>query len=62
MKMTAIITCPACGSKTEAEIPEGACLISWDCPACQAMLRPKPRDCYVFCSYADRRCPTATPI
>ena len=33
MKMTAIITCPACGTKTEAEIPEGACLISWDCPA-----------------------------
>ena len=44
MKMTVIITCPACGTKTEAEIPEGACLISWDCPACPAVLRPKPED------------------
>jgi len=59
MKMTAIITCPTCGTKTEGEIPEDACLIFWDCPACRTTLRPKPGDCCVFCSYADRRCPTA---
>ena len=62
MKLEATITCPACGTMTKAEIPEGACLIVWDCPACQTALRPKPGDCCVFCSYADRRCPTAPPI
>ena len=61
MTITAIITCPVCGTNTEAEIPKEACQFFWDCPACQTLLRPKPGDCCVFCSYADRRCPTAEP-
>ena len=61
IKVTATITCPTCGANTEAEIPEDACQIVWDCPACRTALRPKQGDCCVFCSYADRRCPTAPP-
>ena len=57
--LTAVITCPLCGVNTEAEIPEGACQFFWDCPACGGVVRPKPGDCCVFCSYADRRCPSA---
>ncbi|MGE0158724.1 MAG: GDCCVxC domain-containing (seleno)protein [Gemmatimonadales bacterium] len=59
--LTAVITCPHCQTRTEAVIPGNACQFFWECPACQKMLRPKPGDCCVFCSYADRRCPTASP-
>ena len=60
--LTAVITCPLCGAKTEAVIPEGACQFFWDCPGCGGVLRPKPGDCCVFCSYADWRCPSAPPV
>lgn len=56
--LTARIACPLCRKVTEAAIPEGACQFFWDCPACGGVLRPKPGDCCVFCSYADRRCPS----
>ena len=52
-----IITCPLCGTGTEAEIPEDACQFFWDCPVCGEVLRPKPGDCCVFCSYGSVKCP-----
>ncbi|WP_412069979.1 GDCCVxC domain-containing (seleno)protein [Rubrivirga sp. IMCC43871] len=55
--LTATITCPECGTPTEAEMPTDACVFFWDCPACAAVIRPKAGDCCVFCSYADRPCP-----
>lgn len=57
--LTAVITCPECGEATEEPIPEGACLFFWKCPACSTVLRPEAGDCCVFCSFGDRRCPTA---
>ena len=56
-ELTATITCPACGTATEATMPSDACVFFWDCPACGAVVRPKPGDCCVFCSYADQPCP-----
>ncbi len=56
---TAVITCPLCGAKTDAVMPEGACQFFWDCPGCGDVLRPKAGDCCVFCSYADRACPSS---
>jgi hypothetical protein len=40
-------------------MPFDACLYFWDCPACGAVVRPKPGDCCVFCSYGSIRCPPA---
>jgi hypothetical protein len=38
-------------------MPSDACQFFYDCPGCGAVLRPKPGDCCVFCSYGDRPCP-----
>jgi hypothetical protein len=38
-------------------MPTDACQYVYDCPACGAVLKPKPGDCCVFCSYADTPCP-----
>lgn len=54
---TATITCPRCGARTVEEMPEDACLHWFACPACGELLRPKPGDCCVFCSYGDATCP-----
>jgi hypothetical protein len=51
------ITCPHCGH-TETEImPTTACQYFYDCKACGALLKPKPWDCCVFCSYGSVKCP-----
>lgn len=51
------ITCPSCGAVTVETMPEDYCLWFFDCPACHARLTPKPGDCCIFCSYADKPCP-----
>jgi hypothetical protein len=51
------ITCPECGSATRVCMPIDACQFFWECPACGALLKPKPGDCCVFCSYGDAPCP-----
>ena len=38
-------------------MPTNACWFFYDCTACGAVLRPKPGDCCVFCSWGDMRCP-----
>ncbi len=51
------ITCPQCGySKTET-MPQDACLFFYECQSCHALLRPKPGDCCVFCSFGSVVCP-----
>lgn len=52
-----IITCPTCGHRSEEEMPTNACLFFYDCPQCNARLKPKPGDCCVFCSYGSVPCP-----
>lgn len=54
---TARLTCPHCGAVSTAAMPTDACQFFFDCPACAAVLRPRPGDCCVFCSYGDVRCP-----
>lgn len=34
-----------------------ACQYFYDCKGCGAVLRPQGRDCCVFCSYGDVKCP-----
>lgn len=51
------ITCPTCQAKTEQTMPEDACQFFWECPDCEIVLKPKPGDCCVFCSYGTVPCP-----
>ncbi|HEY3950360.1 GDCCVxC domain-containing (seleno)protein [Phenylobacterium sp.] len=51
------LTCPACGGRTTETMPTDACQYFYDCPVCHAVLKPKPGDCCVFCSYGDTPCP-----
>jgi hypothetical protein len=51
------LTCPECGEPSRTIMPTDACVYFYQCPECQALLRPKPGDCCVYCSYGDKRCP-----
>ncbi|HKS93937.1 MAG TPA: GDCCVxC domain-containing (seleno)protein [Gammaproteobacteria bacterium] len=55
--LTSVLTCPHCGRNTEAQMPTDACQHFWECPHCGTLLKPKPGDCCVFCSYGSVRCP-----
>lgn len=51
------ITCPACGHRRTERMPLDACLWHYRCAQCDTLLRPKPGDCCVFCSWGDVPCP-----
>jgi hypothetical protein len=51
------ITCPLCARRELEAMPTDACLFFYECKGCGALLRPKPGDCCVFCSYGDAPCP-----
>ena len=53
------ITCPACGYFKTETMPTDACQWFYDCRHCGAVLKPKPGDCCVYCSYATVPCPLA---
>ena len=51
------LTCPHCGFATVERMPTDACLHFYECTSCRTLLRPKPGDCCVFCSYGSVKCP-----
>lgn len=51
------ITCPECGASADETMPEDACQYFWKCPECEAVIKPKPGDCCVYCSYGEVKCP-----
>jgi hypothetical protein len=51
------LICPACGHQATEVMPTDACLFFYDCAACGALLKPRPGDCCVFCSYGSVPCP-----
>ena len=57
IKLQSRLTCPHCGHVAEERMPSDACQYFYDCRACGALLKPKPGDCCVFCSYGDVPCP-----
>lgn len=57
MILESTITCPSCGSAKAETMPTDACQFFYDCTGCGAVLRPKPGDCCVFCSYGTVPCP-----
>jgi hypothetical protein len=57
MQMASTLTCPSCGKASTETMPTNACQFFYDCPHCDALLKPLPGDCCVFCSYGDVPCP-----
>jgi hypothetical protein len=54
---TATISCPRCRVSTTEMMPPNACQFFYACRGCGVVLRPKPGDCCVYCSYGDHPCP-----
>jgi hypothetical protein len=52
-----VLTCPRCGFSKPEAMPVDACQFFYECNGCKALLRPKPGDCCVFCSYGSVQCP-----
>ncbi|NNE86529.1 MAG: hypothetical protein HKN27_00505 [Silicimonas sp.] len=57
IKLTSTLTCPECKTESTGQMSTDACQFFYDCPACKAVLKPKPGDCCVWCSYGDVPCP-----
>ncbi|MDA8247986.1 MAG: hypothetical protein M0Z28_02315 [Rhodospirillales bacterium] len=57
LALVSTITCPVCGTAKAETMPDDACQFFYDCTGCGALLRAKPGDCCVFCSYGDVPCP-----
>lgn len=55
--LVSTVTCPECGHQKEEIMPTDACQFFYQCTACQVVLKPKPGDCCVFCSYGTVDCP-----
>jgi len=51
------LTCPQCGHSAEETMPTDSCQWFYECSACAAVLKPKPGDCCVYCSYGTVACP-----
>jgi hypothetical protein len=52
-----VLRCPHCGHAKRERMPSDACQFFYDCKNCQAVLRPLPADCCVFCSFGTVKCP-----
>lgn len=52
------LTCPRCGFRKTELMPVDACQFFYECTACHELLKPKPGDCCVFCSYGTSKCPS----
>ncbi|HQT00634.1 MAG: hypothetical protein B7Y26_00915 [Hydrogenophilales bacterium 16-64-46] len=56
-QLESVLTCPLCGHAEAETMPTDACQWYYECKACHALLKPKPGDCCVFCSYGTVPCP-----
>jgi hypothetical protein len=57
IQIQSIITCPECDYRKEESMSKDACQYFYECRQCKTILKPKPGDCCVFCSYGNVRCP-----
>ena len=56
--LNSVVTCPHCGFREEETMPAGSCQFFYECANCKTVLRSKPGDCCVYCSYGTVRCPS----
>jgi len=52
-----LLTCPHCGFVKRETMPVDACQFYYECGSCKELLRPRPGDCCVFCSFGSAKCP-----
>ena len=52
------LTCPECGHAEAERMSTDACQWFYECKQCHAVLRPKPGDCCVYCSFGTVACPS----
>ena len=57
LQLYSTIICPECGNHSKDKMPTDSCQYYYDCKFCKALLKPKPGDCCVYCSYGDVPCP-----
>ncbi|WP_231403441.1 MULTISPECIES: GDCCVxC domain-containing (seleno)protein [Comamonadaceae] len=55
--LESVLTCPHCGFARQESMPTNACQYFYECRQCKALLRPRPGDCCVFCSFGSMPCP-----
>ena len=55
------LVCPTCGFAKRETMPIDSCQFFYECTSCYTLLRPKPGDCCVFCSYGSVKCPSMQP-
>jgi hypothetical protein len=58
IELESVITCPICGHIEKETMPTAACQFFYECKGCGVILKPKPGDCCVFCSYGTVPCPS----
>jgi hypothetical protein len=56
-ELESLLTCPHCGHQKLETMPEDACQWFYECSHCHALLKPRPGDCCVYCSYGSVPCP-----
>ncbi|MEL5848485.1 MAG: GDCCVxC domain-containing (seleno)protein [Candidatus Igneacidithiobacillus chanchocoensis] len=57
IQLNSVLTCPHCGFAKEEQMPTDACQYFYQCSHCDILLKPKPGDCCVYCSYGTVPCP-----
>ncbi len=57
IQTTATLICPNCQTSQTVEMSIDACQFFYKCEKCSEIMKPKPGDCCVFCSYANIKCP-----
>jgi hypothetical protein len=55
MQLQSTLACQQCGHKSVDTMPTDACQFFYDCKRCGTGLKPKQRDCCVFCSSGPSR-------
>lgn len=58
IKLKSILTSPECGFRKEETMPENSCQFFYECENCKTILKPKYKDCCVYCSYVAVKCPS----
>ncbi|MBS1488819.1 MAG: hypothetical protein JST43_14660 [Bacteroidetes bacterium] len=57
IELESMLTCPHCRHQKKEIMPTNSCQFFYECENCKAMLKPKPGDCCVYCSYGTVKCP-----
>ena len=57
IELNSTIKCPECGFEKNEIMPTDPCQFFYECSNCGKILKPKPGDCCVYCSYGSIKCP-----